>query len=79
MGTPGFVFNDIDINPGGRFRIGSMRKKRNNATSLEDKSEDNSERFEEITDQVEETVRYKELEGRLSVGEQKALAAKRNE
>merc|ERR1712030_36618 len=76
-GTPGFVFNDI--NPGGKFRIGSMRRKRNNAASIEAKLEDNSERFEEITDQEEEPVRFNELEGRLSIGEQKALAAKRIE
>merc|ERR1712055_628148 len=81
-GTPGFVFNDIDIIPGGKFRLGSMRRKRNNTAGLEDKSaklEDKSERFEEITDQEEEPTRFKELEGRLSIGEQKALAAKRNE
>jgi hypothetical protein len=72
-GTPGFIFNDIEINPGGRFRLGSMRKKRNNAKSLEDKteqSEEQTERFEEIKDQEEESVRFKALEGRLSIGEQ---------
>merc|ERR1712208_273487 len=37
-GTPGFVFNDIDIIPGGKFRLGSMRRKRNNTAGLEDKS-----------------------------------------
>merc|ERR1712090_112177 len=78
-GTPGFVFNDIDINPGGKFRLGSMRRKRNNAASIEAKLEDNSERFEEITNQEEEPIRFKELEGRFSIGEQKALAAKRIE
>merc|ERR1712030_150455 len=81
-GTPGFVFNDIDIIPGGKFSLGSMRRKRNNTAGLEDntaKLEDKSERFEEITDQEEEPTRFKELEGRLSIGEQKALAAKRNE
>merc|ERR1711984_64139 len=59
-GTPGFVFNDIDINPGGKFRLGSMRRKRNNTAGLEDntaKLEDKSERFEEITDQEEEPTR----------------------
>ena len=58
-----------------------MRRKRNNAKGLEDNSaklDDKSERFEEITDQEEEPTRCKELEGRLSIGEQKALAAKRN-
>ena len=78
-GTPGFVFNDIDINPGGKFRLASMRRKRNNAASTQAKLEDNSERFEEITDQEEEPVRCIELEGKLSVGEQQALAAKRIE
>jgi len=80
-GAPGFVFNDFNIAPGSRFRLGSMRRKRNNTKSLEDNSdklEENSERFEEITDQEEEPTRCKELEGRLSIGEQKALAAKRN-
>merc|ERR1712030_191160 len=79
---PGFVFNDIDIIPGGKFRLGSMRRKRNNTAGLGDntaKLEDKSERFEEITDQEEEPTRFKEHEGRLSIGEQKALAAKRNE
>ena len=74
-GTPGFVLNDIDINPGGKFRLGSIRKKKNNAARLED----NTTRFEEITDQEKEPVRFKELEGMLSIGEQRALAEKRTE
>merc|ERR1712030_12755 len=78
-GTPGFVFNDIDINPGGKFRPASMRRKRNNTARLEAKLEDNVEIFEEITEEEEEPVRCKELEGRLSIEEQQALAAKRIE
>ena len=78
-GTPGFVLNDIEINPGGKFRLGSYRRKKNNARRLEDNTtslEDDTARFEEITDQKKEPTRFKELEGRLSIGEQKALAAK---
>merc|ERR1712105_346865 len=53
--------------------------KRNKTARLEAKLEDNSERFEEITEEEEEPVRFKELEGRLSIEEQQALAAKRIE
>ena len=74
-GTPGFVFNDIEINPGGKFRLGSIRRKKNNAARLED----NLSRFEEITDQVKEPKKFKELEGVMSIGEQRALADKRPE
>ena len=78
-GTPGFVLNDIEINPGGKFRLGSYRRKKNNARRLEDNTaslEDDTTRFVEIVEKVKEPVKYKELEGKLSIGEQKALAAK---
>ena len=78
-GTPGFVLNDIEINPGGKFRLGSYRRKKNNARRLEDNTaslEDDTTRFVEIVEKEKEPVKYKELEGRLSIGEQKALAAK---
>ena len=74
-GTPGFVLNDIDINPGGKFRLGSIRRKKNNTARFED----NTARFEEITDKAEEPIRFKELEGVLSIGEQRALAGKETE
>ena len=67
--TPGagtFVLNDINIHPGAKFKLGSMKRKRNNATKLE-----------ELEDHVEEPVRFKELEGVLTLGEQKALEEKR--
>ena len=78
-GTPGFVLNDIDINPGGKFRLGSIRRKKNNTAKFEDNTarfEDNTAKFEEIIDKPEEPTRFKELEGMLSIGEQRALAGK---
>merc|ERR1712173_405792 len=80
-GTPGFVLNDIDINPGGKFRLGSLRRKKNNTAKSEDNKarfEDNTAKFEEIIDKPEEPTRFKELEGMLSIGEQRALAGKTN-
>ena len=70
--TPGagtFVLNDINIHPGAKFKLGSMKRKRNNVAKLE--------AFEELEDQEEEPVRFKELEGVLTLGEQKALEEKR--
>ena len=70
--TPGastFVLNDINIHPGAKFKLGSMKRKRNNVAKLEE--------LEESEDQVEEPVRFKELEGVLTLGEQKALEEKR--
>merc|ERR1712173_240569 len=66
--TPGagtFVLNDINIHPGAKFKLGSMKRKRNNAAKLD--------ASEELEDHVEEPVRFKELEGVLTLGEQKAL------
>ena len=63
-----FVLNDINIHPGAKFRLGSMKRKRNNTRKLE-----------EIEDQEDEPTRFEELEGVLTVGEQKALARKEAE
>jgi hypothetical protein len=67
-GAGTFVLNDINIHPGTKFRLGSMRKKRNNATKME-----------EIEEQEEEPPRFKELEGVLTIGEQRALERKESE
>ena len=67
-GTNTFVHNDITIHPGSKFRLGSMKRKRNNASKLE-----------EIEKHVEEPVRFKELEGVLTLGEQMALEKKESE
>ena len=71
-GTPGFVLNDIDINPGGKFRLGSMRRKKNNTARFEE----NTAKFEEIINIPDEPIKFQELEGMLSIGEQRALAGK---
>ena len=68
LGNATFVLNDININPGGKFKLGSIRRKKNNTA-----------KFEEITDQAEEPIRFKELEGVLSIGEQRALAGEEAE
>ena len=67
-GTNTFVLNDINIHPGSKFRLGSMKRKKNNTAKME-----------EMENHVEEPVRFQELEGVLTLGEQKALERKESE
>ena len=67
-GAGTFVLNDINIHPGAKFKLGSMKRKRNNTAKLE-----------EVEEPEDGPVRFKELEGVLTLGEQRALERKESE